>query len=152
MPSPGLVLKTIGGFLLCPLPLDADHVEKQMQVKADFLWDLFFVVVVFFVFCQMQMITKSLGIISQNTHNGTDSQLAHPPSRAPGGPPRLGTPACKSSAGVVYFRIPAETVPSAQSCCAWKPSVQTSGFPLALIPTYVVLSNGTLPTEFSQQP
>lgn len=86
--------------------------------------------------------------ISRNT-NGTDSEPASPRVREE---QPIWRPGRRIKCWVVYFKIPAETVPSSKSCCAWKPSVQTSGFILALISTYVVVSSGTLPTEFSQQP
>lgn len=97
----------------------------------------------------MQMITKYLAITSQETVTGLTRSLQNPEFWESS---ISGDPARESSAGLSYFKIQAETVPSSKSCCAWKPSVQTSGFIPALISTYVVVSSGTLPTEFSQQP
>lgn len=94
------------------------------------------------------MITKSLGILSQETLRAPTESLKMPVLVEQ----HFWTPGRRIKCWVVYFKIPAETVPSSKSCCAWKPSVQTSGFMLALISTYVVVSSGTLPAECSQPP
>lgn len=118
------------GLPFCPLHLDFDDFEKQIQVKADFLGGF-----VKILFCQMQMIPQILGnYISRNT-NGTDSEPASPRVREE---QHFWRPGRRIKCWVVYFKIPAETVPSSKSCCAWKPSVQTSGFILALISTCLI--------------
>lgn len=61
------------GLPFCPLHLDFDDFEKQMQVKADFLGGF-----VKNLFCQMQMIPKSLGIISHETPTGPTQSLQAP--------------------------------------------------------------------------
>lgn len=116
------------GWLFCPFHLDFNDFVKQRRVKADFLWDFFFIIS---LDANDHQIPRNS--ISRNT-NRTGSE---PANARVLGKQHFWRPGRRIKCWVVYFKIPAETVPSSKSCCASKPSVQTSGSLLALIPFHV---------------